>query len=247
MRVVMISDVHAAGPDDPRQAALEAFLDALQADRLYLLGDVFHHWWGFRAGTLPEYAGVCRALRALRQRGVGLVMVPGNHDFRAGPFFEDELGAEVRPAHRVELDGSAFFLAHGDEADSSPGYRLTRAALRGRAFATLMERLGPEQGGRLLRGLAGASRDRPASQAALVEAQRVWAQARVDEGARVVALGHSHAPGVTALVGGSLYNLGDWRDGPRWLEVEDGQPRLCGPPTGPQASTRASVSGSSSS
>lgn len=248
MRVVMISDVHAAGPGDPRQAALEGFLDAVEADALYLLGDVFHHWWGFRLGPTPEYAGVCEALRRLVHRGISLVMVPGNHDFATGPFFADELRAEVRPAHAVELDGVRFHLAHGDEADRSPGYRLTRTVLRGSAFAALIEGLGPTRGTRLLRALAGASRDRPASQATLLEAQRRWAQARVDEGAQVVVLGHSHVPGVTSLAGGRLINLGDWRDGPRWLEVVGGAPTLRGPhSTDGQASTRASVSGSSRS
>jgi len=244
----MISDVHAAGPGDPRQVALEAFLDGVEADRLYLLGDVFHHWWGFRSGTMPEYAGVCDALRRLVHRGISLVVVPGNHDFATGPFFAEELAAEVRPAHATSLAGVRYHLAHGDEADDSAGYRITRAVLRGGAFAALIEGVGPDRGGRLLRWLAGASRDRPAPLAGLLEAQRIWAQARVEEGAQVVVLGHSHAPGVTPLRGGALINLGDWRDGPRWLEVEDGVPTLRGPsPSADQASTRASVSGSSSS
>jgi UDP-2,3-diacylglucosamine pyrophosphatase LpxH len=197
---------------------------------------------------LPEYAGVCEALRRLARRGVWLGMVPGNHDFAAGPLFTEELRADVRPAHAETLDGVRYHLAHGDEADASLGYRLTRATLRGSAFAALMERLGPQRGGRLLRALAGASRDRPAPQAALLEAQRTWAQARVEEGAQVVVLGHSHAPGLTPLRGGTLINLGDWRDGPRWLEVEGGVPTLRGPVARvSQASTRASVSGSSRS
>lgn len=226
MRVVMISDVHLTGLDDPRQDQLVRLLDALDADALYLLGDVFHHWWGFRGEVPSAYGPVCAALERLAGRGVGILVVPGNHDFALGPFFHETLRAEVRGAHLRELDGQTWCLAHGDEADRSLGYRLLRAVLRGRAFGALMGALGPRRGMRLLEAMAGASRDRPASQEWLLAAQREWAQARIREGARVVVLGHSHAPGMTALDGGSLINLGDWRDGPRWLEVVDGVPSL---------------------
>ena len=58
----MVSDVHLEG-DSERQRAFVAWLDALEADELYLVGDVFHHWWGFRDGSVdgphdaPSVAG----------------------------------------------------------------------------------------------------------------------------------------------------------------------------------------------
>lgn len=226
MRAVMISDLHLSGPDDPNQARLVTWLDGLEADVLFILGDLFHHWWGFDRAIPELYAPACEALLRLRARGVRLCYVPGNHDFALGPFFEEVLGAEIRPAHARSLDGEPYYLAHGDEADSSWGYRGLSLLLRGRAFRLLMHHLGPRRGMELLRKMAGTSRAYPAPSGPLLEAQRVWAQARVLEGARYVVLGHSHALGLTPLEGGALYNLGDWRDGPRWLEVQNGVPRL---------------------
>ncbi len=226
MRVVMLSDLHLTGLDDPNQDRLVALLDRLEMDQLIILGDLFHHWWGF-TGAVPEgYIPTCAALLRLRRRGVPILYVVGNHDFALGSFFTDTLGVEVRPAHLRTLDGVPFYLAHGDEADTSAGYGLTRRLLRGAPFAVLMRLLGPSAGLGLLRRLAGASRAHPAPSGPLVEAQRRWAQARLREGAQVVVLGHSHALGETALEGGALFNLGDWRDGARWLEVLDGVPRL---------------------
>lgn len=226
MRVVMMSDLHLRGLDDPNQERLVGLLDQLEMDQLIVLGDLFHHWWGFQGAVVADYVPTCAALLRLKARGVSIVFVCGNHDFALGDFFVETLGAELRSAHRRELDGVPYLLAHGDEADRSLGYRLLSALLRGRGFAALMSLLGPSAGMSLLRRMAGASRARPAPVAALVAAQERWAAEQIRAGARVVVLGHSHALGERSLEGGQLFNLGDWRDGPVWLEVVNGSPRL---------------------
>lgn len=226
MRVVMVSDLHIEGLDDPTQLRFVDWLDALQADELVLLGDLFHHWWGWRGAVSIAYVPVCAALLRLRARGVRLAVVPGNHDFALGPFFRDTLGADVRGWHAREIDGTSFALAHGDEADRRLGYVLTRMTLRGRFFAAIMRGLGPAWGTRLLCALAGRSRSYPAPRPALLDAQRRWAIQRLSEGASVVVLGHSHSPGVETIRGGQLIRLGDWSRGRVWLDVVDGQPRL---------------------
>lgn len=226
MKFVMLSDLHLEGLADPNQERLVRFLDRLEADELVLLGDLFHHWWGFPDVVLSRFVPAAAALLRLRARGVPISMVPGNHDFALGAFFHDTLGVQVRESHLRVLDGVPFVLAHGDEADSRWQVQLSRRLLRGPAFAATIRALGPARGHALLRRLAGASRAHPASQAALVAAQRAWAAARLQEGAAVVVLGHSHAPGETALPGGRLFTMGDWSGTPWWLEVEDGAPRL---------------------
>ena len=226
MRVVMVSDLHITGLEDPVQARFVRWLDELVVDELVLLGDLFHHWWSFGGAIQRGYVPVCAALLRLRARGVRLSVVPGNHDFRLGPFFTDDLGANVRCAHLRTLDQRRLFLGHGDEADGTAGYRFTRALLRSGLFAALMAVLGPTLGESLLRRLAGVSRDHPMGSARLLQAQRVWAAARVAEGAEVVVLGHSHAPGEEKIGEGRLIRLGDWSRGRVWLEVEDGQTRL---------------------
>lgn len=223
----MISDVHVTGLGDPAQDALIRFLDGLRADVLWVLGDLFHAGWAFGDAVHPGIVPTVEALRALRDRGVELGFVPGNHDFGLASVFWDALGAQVLGAHVRRFDGVDFLLAHGDEADTTLGYVLLRRLLRGQSFDRLIQALGVERGSRVLHRLAGASREAPASQVSLVEAQRRWATRMLAaQGARYAVLGHSHALGVTPLPMGALFNLGDWRDGPRWLEVNEGVPRL---------------------
>lgn len=227
MRVVIFSDVHVVGFDDPVQAQLVRFLAGLEADQVWILGDLFHAGWDFRGRVASGIAATVEALQALCTRGVTLGFIAGNHDFGLASLLERQLGAEVREAHVRDMDGTRVLLAHGDEADTSLGYALTRGLLRSAAFDALVVALGEERGTRLLLRLAGASRDYPAPRGRLVEAQARWAEARLAElDASIAVLGHSHALGETALPHGRLFNLGDWRDGPRWLEIADGRPTL---------------------
>lgn len=220
MRAALVSDAHAAGPLDQSQRSLVQWLERLEVDHLYLLGDIFHHWWGFEPVMQP-YAEVVEALAKVRRRGTGITLVPGNHDFAVGRVLREEVGIEVRAAHTVELAGRRFLLAHGDEADASMGYRLTSAVLRGRAFAGLMQLLGPQRGYQLLARLAGSSRAHGGEPGPLLELQQAWARKRLGVDADVVVMGHIHVPLVVPLPEGTVVHLGDWVEHRTWLRVED--------------------------
>lgn len=217
MRIVVLSDAHLTGPNDPAQADLLAFLADLRADRVVFGGDVFHAWWGWPT-VQPRYAPVVAAIAALRDRGVAVTWIPGNHDFALGPVLRPLV--EIVPVFRVSIGGLRWQIAHGDEGDGTPSYRLTRRLLRGRPFAAAMRALGPSRGERLLDRLAGASRDHGGPPEPLVAGQRAWARERL-AGCDAVALGHSHALGVVTEDAGAIVHLGDWGAQRSWLELTD--------------------------
>jgi len=219
MRVALLSDAHLQGPGDPNQARLLRFLASLEVDRVCLLGDIFQHWWHFGAEPFPAYAPVVDALRRFP-----LTFVPGNHDFHAARYFADVLGAEVAPNVAASWDGLEVQLSHGDEVDLSFGYRALSAALRGRVFAAAMDGLGPERAWRVLRRISGQPQGAP--DASLCDAQIAAAAARAREGRQLVVSGHTHAPGVHAVPGGTYVNLGDWVRWHTWLLVEQGEATL---------------------
>jgi UDP-2,3-diacylglucosamine hydrolase len=221
MRVVMVSDVHLVDLDDPVQVSWVSWLDALEADELVLLGDIFHTWWGLWPELQPEYEPAIAALRRVRARGIAIRVVPGNHDFALGPFFEEELAADIRGAHSADLAGHRFFLAHGDEVDRGLGYRAASAVLRGRVFRAMMGLIGPRRGTALLQRLAGSSRDYSPDPGPLLQAQRDWARALHAKGAQIVVMGHLHCPGLECWDSGCFVQLGDWVESRTWLVVED--------------------------
>lgn len=211
MRALCVSDLHVAGPECPRQQAFLRFLAASrgQCDLLCLCGDVFEHWWHW-PGPAPrpflQYAEVVEALRPFR-----LCVLPGNHDWAAPAFFAQHLDAAVPGPDgvlRTTWDGASVVLAHGDQADRSPGYRAVTATLRGPAFTALLNALSPPRAWTLLGRLAGHGDVRP--NPALIAAQQDWALA---QGADLVIHGHTHAPDITEVVRGSArtlaVNIGD--------------------------------------
>jgi UDP-2,3-diacylglucosamine hydrolase len=222
LRAAVLSDAHLQGLEDPAQHRMVALLDALETERLYLLGDLFHFWWGFRGAVMSEFVPALAALHRVTRRGVPITYVPGNHDFALGPFFKDALGVTVSSEVREVFGGRRYVMLHGDEADTSAAYALTRAVLRGPAFAALMRLSGPAGARRIGLKLAGASREHGGDPTPLIDAQKALAAEKIRAGADVVVVGHTHRPGVEALEGGGTFiNLGDFHHHRTWLAITE--------------------------
>ncbi len=223
VHLVVISDAHLLGPEDPEQIDLCDFLATVNCDRLVLLGDVFHAGWTWEGGH-PDHAPFFLAVEGVLERGIDVHWMAGNHDFGVRP----PEGVTLRKTHVVVCNGLRFLLAHGDEPDTAVGYRALSTVLRSRPFGALIDGLGPERGMALLRRLAGPRHpvDAPAPEE-LVAAQRAWAAQRLeDPDLDGVIMGHSHVLGEVDLPGGTLWHTGAWYGLRSWLEVVDGVVRL---------------------
>lgn len=206
MPTLLLSDVHADGPQDPAQRRLLALLADPPADRLILVGDVFHRWWSWGSRVFPAYLPLVQALSALARRGIRVDMVRGNHDF-ALSCLEDQ-GVRVVDSLEEAVEAVPAWVAHGDGADPTPGYRLTRSVLRGRAFAALLSRMEPDRAWRFLGRLAGDPHPLPRPAPDLVRACRARARAHLLAGARLVVLGHTHGLDDWSVPEGRYVNLG---------------------------------------
>jgi UDP-2,3-diacylglucosamine hydrolase len=225
MRALVLSDVHYRDPSGDAEQAVVALLDAAQMDELWLLGDIFDVWWGFRRVVPVAAVPLCAALLRVRDRGVRVRALAGNRDFSWGPFFTRELAVAPLPSAVFAVDGRRVRLGHGDEADRTLGYRLARRCLRGRAVAVGLWALGPDRALGVLGRLADGSRAASAPASPLVAAQREWAAAALRDGADVVMMGHSHHRAHERSAAGEVVWLGDWphhRSGAWW---EDGAVR----------------------
>jgi UDP-2,3-diacylglucosamine hydrolase len=114
---VFVSDLHLA-PEYPETAA--RFLDFLhgparQAERLYILGDLFEVWIGDDELDDPLHARVVGALRLYSDAGHALEIMHGNRDFLLGDAFFAACGARpLADPSVIELGGAATLLMHGD-------------------------------------------------------------------------------------------------------------------------------------
>lgn len=206
MRVVVLSDVHCSGLDDPIQQEFVQWLDALDADGLWMLGDIFHWGWSFGTALQPAVQPVVDALARAQNRGVKLLFVGGNHDFATIRALSKSLDIEIRGAHTRQIAGRKVFLAHGDEADRSMGYRLTHWLLRGAIFRSLVTLLGPAVGSSLLRGLAGAQNVdhfRPGDSRPVE-----WLKSQLHSGTTLAICGHFHMASRESCAAGEVVTLG---------------------------------------
>jgi len=113
---IFASDLHLC---PTRPAINKIFFDflhgpAVQADSLYILGDLFEYWAGDDDDD-PFNASVLSALRELSGRGVALYLMHGNRDFLIGGRFTAACHARLLPDPTlVNLYGTPTLLMHGD-------------------------------------------------------------------------------------------------------------------------------------
>jgi UDP-2,3-diacylglucosamine pyrophosphatase LpxH len=119
-RTIWISDIH-LGTRGCNDRLLIDFLDHVDSDTLYLVGDIIDGWRMKKRWYWPErHSAIVRRIMKRAKRGTEVVYIPGNHDemFRgfAGLDFG---GVQIRKkAIHTTADGRRLLVLHGDEFDA---------------------------------------------------------------------------------------------------------------------------------
>lgn len=119
-KTIWISDLH-LGYRDCKAHYLLNFLDQIQCETLYLVGDVVDFWaLSKRFCWPPEHYQVMLKLYELAARGIRVIYVPGNHDEPIRRFAGELFGPiEVRIEHEyLGADGRRWLVMHGDAMDA---------------------------------------------------------------------------------------------------------------------------------
>ena len=217
-RSVFLSDLH-LGARACRAEAILQFLDGLECERLYLLGDVVDGWRLQRRWWWPPaHAAVVERLLALARRGVEVVYVPGNHDAFARNWC-GATAAGVRIEREVlhqAADGRRYLLVHGDAYDPGEHNHPLAKVAGDLLYRALMRADGAWRNGRRLCGLPETSLAAWAKGCSGLARQvverfqdRLVAEARA-RGVDGVVCGHIHSPASRTLDGVAYVNCGDW-------------------------------------
>lgn len=114
--LLFISDLHLALEKRRITGRFLYFLEtrALQAQALYILGDLFDTWVGDDDNTAPNKR-IKSALRTLVDQGTAVYLIQGNRDFLLGKRFSEETGVILLDEYAViDVGGQATLLTHGD-------------------------------------------------------------------------------------------------------------------------------------
>ncbi len=233
MRDIFIADAHLADPDSENYRRLLDFLERQGGNirTLYLLGDIFEFWIGYRSVVFAPYVPLLETLRRLRLHGTDIVYVEGNHDFRMGPYFTEVLGCRVlADGGPVEIDGRKVFIAHGDLVNPADrGYRLLRRVLRSKPMRWLMAAIPPDLTWSIAHLSSRQSKKTHAGKKVRWNPRELLAEharQRFAEGHRVVITGHFHQALLEKSEAGTFIALGDWIEQYSYAVYEGGEFRL---------------------
>jgi UDP-2,3-diacylglucosamine pyrophosphatase LpxH len=217
-RTTFISDIHLGFAESSVEPLL-SFLQELETETLYLVGDVFDLACSMSSHAWPQaHHDVIRRISVMAEQGTRVVYIPGNHDALVRGLEGTRCGnIEIRREVVHETaDGRRFLVIHGDEFDDKRVLPPWLEQLGGRAYGVL---LGLDRQLNTLAGALGLAPWRIAASLKQAAKSAVNLRTSFDEalvaearrrGVDGVICGHFHRPELRDL-GGVLYcNDGDW-------------------------------------
>jgi UDP-2,3-diacylglucosamine hydrolase len=221
----IFSDAHLGIAPPAVERDVLDFLRSLRrrAGSLVINGDLFDFWFEWEH-VIPRNAfRVLAALAELREYGVRIVMLGGNHDCWGGDVLRREVGVEYRLTPWTgTLAGWRAHVEHGDglRETEDRAYRRWRTVLRHPASIRAFRWLHPDWASALARRTSDASRVRHnADEGAGLRAVATSLLAG-DRDLQLVVYGHSHMAALERMRTGAVYaNAGAWLIEPTYLVV----------------------------
>lgn len=235
MTTLFISDLHmeAERPEIANQFLRFMETEALAADSLYILGDLFESWVGDDDPN-EHYAWIKQGLKKLTRKDVPVFFMHGNRDFMIGADFATETGVQILADPTcIDCHGQRVLLSHGDAyCTDDAEYQAVRTMTRDHQWQTMMRSKSLEE------RLAFAAQARAASLAhgdtlddaiSDVNAESIE-QAFVAANVSMMLHGHTHRPAIHDLVvagqPAQRIVLGDWFEQGSVVRWDDDGPAL---------------------
>jgi UDP-2,3-diacylglucosamine pyrophosphatase LpxH len=234
-RTIWISDIH-LGTRGCNAEMLIDFLDHVDSETLYLVGDIIDGWRLKKKFFWPAaHNDVVWRLLKRAKRGTRVVYIPGNHDEVFRQFSGlDFGGVEIRrKAIHEAADGRRLLVLHGDEFDAITMAHRWLAYAGDAAYTALMALNRWLNAFRRTFGMPYWSLSKHAkakvkkSVEFISHYEDVVAHAAGIRGVDGVVCGHIHTAEIREIGGVAYYNDGDWVEGCTALvEHHDGRMEL---------------------
>ena len=220
-RTIWISDVH-LGTRGCNAEMLIDFLDSVDSETMYLVGDIIDGWRLKKKFYWPDSHNeiVWRILKRAR-RGTRIVYIPGNHDEMFRQFTGLNFGGvEIRrAAFHTTADGRRLMVLHGDEFDTVMLAHRWLAFVGDALYHVLMGCNRRVNAVRRRFGLPYWSLSKVAKHKVknavefISRYEEVVTRAAAERGVDGVVCGHIHTAEIRDFAGVAYYNDGDWVEG----------------------------------
>jgi UDP-2,3-diacylglucosamine pyrophosphatase LpxH len=218
VHAVWLSDIH-LGYRDCKAGYLLDFLDHIEPQILYLVGDVVDVWSMSKSFYWPEsHNRLLRRFLQMAREGVEVIYVPGNHDSTFREYCGESFGSirVYRQAVHYTLNGKKLLVTHGDDFDDVVRFSKLIHYIGDFAYDVL---LFANRWTYYLRRFFGygywslaahvKSRLEKAARAISLFEQAAIEKAR-EENCDGIVCGHIHHPNVFEKEGMLYFNDGDW-------------------------------------
>lgn len=223
-----IADLHLAENRPDITACFLSFMenDAVKAEQLYILGDLFEVWFGDDYKTELTEA-VINAIRTLKATGTQVFFIHGNRDFLLGKHYAEQANMILLPEKQViELYGESILLMHGDTlCTRDVDYQKFRKKSRTWWWQGFMKNLPLWLRKRIADNYREKSKQ--AQQTKSLDIMDVTESEVVKDlekyQCQIMIHGHTHRPNIHQLVANNnkaqRIVLGDWYEQGSWLKV----------------------------
>ncbi|MGB2242020.1 MAG: UDP-2,3-diacylglucosamine diphosphatase [Porticoccaceae bacterium] len=217
MAILFISDLHLS-PERPEVTrAFLHFLEqqAVSAEALFVLGDLFEAWIG-DDDNCPTGVEIQNAFKQLTDKGVALFIQHGNRDFFIGKKFCNATGATLlEDEHLVEYNEQTVLVMHGDTLCTDDiDYIRFRKKIRHPISKFLLQLLPLKYRQKLANNMRAKSKAANANKPSAIMDVNSKAVDAVMTKHSVTTLihGHTHRPNRHQHTCGERIVLGDWHD-----------------------------------
>lgn len=226
-RLLVVSDLHLGNPASSASAPFRRFLDHVRQEQwsLCINGDGFEMLQTRFARVMREALPIMGGITRLRNDGLRVYYVVGNHDIYLEHFLDDWMVTGVGPFLNVTSGGKRIRVEHGHLYDMvfarAPDFYETCTRLLGLGLFLKPDtyKLWDGLSRRLHRRKQSARpEDRSPQHRAAAEVLR--------RGFDAVIHGHTHHPELTQFSDGLYVNAGDWMHGTTYVEIDHGQVSL---------------------
>jgi UDP-2,3-diacylglucosamine hydrolase len=221
----VISDAHLGVAPLAIEKALVAFLRGLQgrAGSLVINGDLFDFWFEWKSVIPRSSFRALAALADLRESGMPVLYVAGNHDCWGDEILRRDIGVEYHVGPwRGGLAGWNARVEHGDglRDREDRGYRMVKPVMRNRLAIRAFRALHPDWASRLAQGSSDTSRNYRSKDEGRGLRAIAMDQLAAEPELELLVFGHSHVAALERSARGGVFaNAGSWLDAPTYLVV----------------------------
>ena len=225
--VYFISDVHLKltlnNDENKRRNNLYKLLDKIcqTGGTCFFVGDLFDFYFEYPDLIPKAYTDFYDQARNMKDRGIELHFLTGNHDYWYQDFLENSLMDKIYTDDiQLNINGKKFYITHGDGLLSwDHGYRLLKKVIRSKFFITLFSWVHPTIAYKIARFISRSGHHHKDSKDFNKDVRKELynvAKKHFDNDFDYMISGHYHLGEMFTINQGKLAVLGDWFDKPSY-------------------------------